>query len=191
MFLKFSNTKKIVDHLSKGNIGIIPTDTQLGILTPALNKSSVEKTYKIKGRNPSKPFIILISTLKDLEFFNIKLTKKQIDFLSIWPNPISVVLDCPSPKLEYLHRGSYSLAFRLPNQNMLLKIISQTGPLIAPSANPEGFKPAKNTIEAFKYFGNNLDFYIEGSSLNTNPSTLIKLNKDGSFITLRQGDFLI
>ncbi|MDP3762639.1 MAG: hypothetical protein Q8Q97_01010, partial [bacterium] len=39
------------------------------------------------------------------------------------------------------HRGAKTLAFRLSEKASLLKLLKKTGPLVAPSANPEGFPP--------------------------------------------------
>lgn len=69
---------------------------------------------------------------------------------------------------EYLHRGTGTLAFRLPAQAgspetaQLLEILKEAGPLVAPSANPEGQSPAQDITEAKKYFGNKVDFYLDG-----------------------------
>jgi L-threonylcarbamoyladenylate synthase len=162
--------------LKEGAIGVILTDTIYGICGNALNKKTVEKIYKLKKRTPQKPVIILISSLKDLKIFNIKPNQKQKNFLKkIWPSKISVVLPSKSKKFFYLHRGKYALAFRLPKPSWLLNLIKISGPIIAPSANFEGKKPAKNISQAKKYFKNKV-FYFDKGNLVSKPSTLIKIN---------------
>ncbi len=185
--MEYSN--KIVKTLTKGGIGILPTDTLYGLVGSAMNKQTVEKIYKIRKRAPQKPMIILISSLENLKKFNINLTKPNKIFLkNLWPNPVSVILPCENKNFEYLHRGTKTLAFRIPNNKELLNLIQLTGPLIAPSANFEGEKPSKNIDDAKKYFGNNVDFYVDAGILDSPPSTLIKM--DGEKITiLRQGSF--
>lgn len=81
--------------LRKGEIAIIPTDTIYGIVGSALSPEVVEKIYQLKSRNFKKPLIILISSLKDLSLFKIRLTQKDKDFLGkIWPGKVSVILPC-------------------------------------------------------------------------------------------------
>lgn len=170
---------QIINFLKNGGIAVIPTDTIYGIVGSALNQKTVERIYKLRIRTSEKPFIILISTLDDLEKFDVKLTKKQREFLEKnWPNPVSVVLQI----------GAKSLAFRMPKSDNLLKLLKQTGPLVAPSANLEGEKPSETIIEAKKYFGNKV-FYKDDGEIKSTPSTLIKLKNDGSYIILRQGNF--
>lgn len=173
--------------IRNGGVGVIPTDTIYGLVGKALDKKVVERIYKIKGRKPDKPLIILVSSLKDLELFNIDLDHKIKKLLSkYWPGKVSIILPCPKKELTYLHRGTNTLAFRFPGFPELTNLIKQTGPLVAPSANPEGLKPASGVTDARNYFGNEVDFYVEGGSLKSEPSTLIAINKNTVEI-LRQG----
>ena len=127
----------IISLLKKGAVGVLPTDTLYGLVGKALDKNVAERIYRLKKRAPEKPFIILISDIEDLQLFNISLSPKIKNFLrQIWPNPVSVILPTRDKSLEFLHRGTQTLAFRIPKDETLLKIIKETGPLVAPSANP-------------------------------------------------------
>ncbi len=191
-FVTQADMDEVITLLKSGKIGVMPTDTLYGLVGSALNPEVVEKIYNLRKRVKDKPMIILISEIDDLEKFEINLTKKQYEFLEkIWPNPASVVLPCPSEKLSYLHRGKESLAFRVPKDKNLLKVLTQTGPLVAPSANIEGEKPAENIEEARKYFGDSLSFYIDAGEIKSQPSTLISLDDKGVYLVLRQGVFKI
>ncbi len=182
---------KLVNILKKGGIAVIPTDTIYGIAGLALNPQAVEKIYRLRKRALDKPMIILISSLEDLKRFDIELTQKQKDFLQKnWPNPLSVILSCNSEKYKYLHRGTNGLALRMPKDQNLLKILSEVGPLVAPSANFEGERPAKTIIEAREYFGNQVSFYLDAGIINGMPSTLVDFKKESVKI-LRQGSFKI
>lgn len=171
------------------------TDTIYGLVGKALDKKAVERIYKVKGRNEKKPFIILISKVSDLEKFGISkqtlLSQKVFTLLKkVWPGPVSIILPCTSTwiqKMQYLHRGTGSLAFRYPAKKSLIEILKKTGPLVAPSANPEGLLPAQNIKEAKKYFNSSVDFYLAGGTLKSEPSTLLKIDKNVKMEILRQG----
>ncbi|MFA5047646.1 MAG: L-threonylcarbamoyladenylate synthase [Patescibacteria group bacterium] len=178
---------QIIKILKSGGIGIMPTDTIYGLLGLATNKKTVQRIYQIKKRQPDKPSIILIGSLADLKLFNIKVDSATQNILKkIWPGQVSVVLPCPSAKWSYLHRGTKTLAFRLPQKKSLREVLVKTGPLIAPSANPEGLSPANNPAEAKKYFSAAVDFYYGRGSLIAPPSTLIKIT-NGQIEILRPG----
>ncbi len=180
----------IIKFLKKGAIGVMPTDTIYGIVGSALTPKTVEEIYRLRKRSKDKPMIILISAITDLNFFNIKLTDKQENLLKkIWPNPVSVVIPCPDKQFNYLHRGKGSLAFRIPKNRTLLNILKESGPLVAPSANFEGELPSANIVEAKKYFGKKITFYIDGGEVKSKSSTILKFKKDESFEVLREGSF--
>lgn len=178
--------RQISTLLNSGHVGVLPTDTIYGLVGTALKREVVEKIYSVKKRRPEKPFIILISSIKDLKKFGVEISSSANKFLSqVWPGKISVILPCPGKELEYLHRGTFSLAFRLPDNKFLRSLIKTTGPLVAPSANPEGFNPATNLKEAQSYFGEKIDFYVNFGEIKGEPSDLVKI--DGSNITLLRG----
>jgi len=152
--------------LKQGRVGVLPTDTLYGLVGRAEDKKAVARIKKLKKRSAGKPFIILISSLKDLAQLGVKLNKETEKFLkAVWPGPVSVVLE--------------KNAFRLPKNKFLQALIKQTGPLVAPSANPEGSPPAETIKQAKEYFGDQVDFYLSaGKKLSGQPSTLIRLAGD-------------
>ncbi len=173
------NINTISDYLIRGMVVAIPTETLYGLLTVADRRDSVEKVYKIKERNPVKPVIILISDLGDLERFGIELTNWQREYTEkYWPGAVSIILPCGTDKFEYLHRGTKTLAFRLPDDDLLKELLIKTGPLVAPSANPEGQEPGFTVQKIQEYFGEKVDLYVDGGIRNSPPSTLISLIDD-------------
>ena len=178
---------EIIHTIKKDGIGIVPTDTLYGIVGSAFSKQAVKRIYTVKGRDENKPFIILVSSVSDLKKFGIVVSLFQKKFLeNIWPNSVSVIIPCPLKKFEYLHRGSRSLAFRLPKNKKLQQFLKKTGPLVAPSANPQGEKPAETVREAKKYFGTHIDFYVSDGRKNGKPSTIVSLENEKPTL-LREG----
>ncbi len=169
-----SFSPEAVKFISKGGIGVIPTDTIYGIVCPALSQKAVEKVYRLRKRSPDKPVIVLIGSSHDLRKFGVVLNPVSRAILAkVWPGPVSVILPCESKKFSYLHRGRKAIAFRLPKKAALRRFLLKTGPLIAPSANFEGKTPARTIKEAQKYFGDKVDFYVDGGKIESNPSTLV------------------
>ena len=178
---------EFVRILKNTGVGVMPTDTIYGLVGTALVKNTVERIYRLRRRNPEKPFIILIGKIADLKLFGVKpddFAKKVLR--EIWPNSVSVILPCKNKRLFYLHRGTKTLAFRLSKKIALRRLLKKTGPLVAPSANPEGLMPASTIAEAKKYFGNKIDFYIGAKTLKGAPSTLIEI-KNKKIKIIRQG----
>ena len=72
--------------------------------------------------------------------------------------------------------------------DFLQKLIKVSGPLVAPSANFAGEKPAENIKNAQNYFGDQVGFYIDGGELKGEPSTIIKIESN-KIKVLRQGTY--
>ncbi len=174
--MKKNFTQKTINILKSGGIGVLPTDTIYGLVGRALNPDTVERIYQVRKRRPDKPLIILIADIGGLDLFGIVLSDKQKNFCQrYWPGKISIIFACAEEKFAYLHRGTNSLAFRLPDNDELRDLVRQTGPLVAPSANPEGLPPAMTATEAKDYFGNSVDFYVDIGRQESAPSTLASL----------------
>ncbi len=179
MLLRKRFDQKIVEIIKNKGVGVLPTDTIYGLVGSALSKKVVKRIYQLRKRRLSKPMIILIGSEDDLKIFRIKINKKIKEILkNFWPGKVSIILPCPHKKFFYLHRGTKTLAFRLPKNKKLINFLKKTGPLVAPSANLEGKKPAETIKEAKKYFGEKIDFYLDGGRIKSLPSTLIAIKND-------------
>jgi L-threonylcarbamoyladenylate synthase len=182
--------KKLVETIISGGVVVMPTDTVFGIVASAFNKEAVERLYDVRGRDKDKPCIILCSEYNDLQKFGLELNDFQKSKLKeIWPNPVSVILKCQNKSMEYLHRGVGTLAFRVPKPDKLRAILSKTGPILAPSANPQGLPIAKNLDEAKRYFGSRVDLYVDGVT-GDKVSTLISFENE-KVTVLREGAWKI
>lgn len=180
--------KEAANILLAGGVAVVPTDTLYGLVARAADKSAVERVYVLRKRAPQKPVIVLVASLDDLSFLGIALSVPQRVFLQkVWPGPVSVVLDCPDKEWEHIHRGTFSMAVRIPDNLDFREFVRLTGPLIAPSANTEGNPPARNIKEARGYFGEGADAYLDAGELEREPSTLVRLFADGSWEILREG----
>jgi L-threonylcarbamoyladenylate synthase len=165
----------------------MPTDTIYGIVGRAESEAIVSRIYTLRKRNPQKPCIILIAHTDELEKFSINISEgEKKELRKYWPSPVSIILDCPNEQFSYLHRGTRTLAFRMPAEEELRDLLSKTGPLIAPSANSEGLPPAQNITDARKYFADSVDLYLDAGEIKGKASKVIKLHKDGTVTILRE-----
>ncbi len=163
-----------IAQLKNDGVGVIPTDTLYGLVGSALSEKAVERVYALRKRDLDKPCIVLISSTDELFPFGIEVTpylKEQC--AQYWPGPVSIVMPVTSDFLAYLHRGTKTVAFRMPKDEKLLALIKEVGPLIAPSANLQGKEPAHTVAEAKDYFGDSVDFYVDGGERNGAPSAVI------------------
>lgn len=135
--------KTAIEKLEAGEIIAIPTETVYGLAVDSANIQAIESLYDLKGRDPSKPFQMMVATLEDAEEFvqlDDRARKLAAAFL---PGPLSLVL--PSNC-----KPQTTIAIRIPNHPTTLELLKAWGkPITATSANLSG-QPAATSAEEVK-----------------------------------------
>lgn len=171
MIIDSKDNRTLIDALANGGVAVIKTDTLYGLVAAAGNQAAVAKVFELKRRNPSKSLIVLIGEIEQLY------DRPGIDLSDKWPGPNSVILDSPSAP-AWLRNADGTVAYRLPADDSLRRLLMATGPLVAPSANLEGQAPAENLTQASGYFGDAVDVYVDEGEVPASqpPSKLWRLN---------------
>lgn len=166
----------LAQHLyTPGEIAVIPTDTVYGVVARAADPTAVARLYRLKRRE-SKPGTIVAASIEQL--VELGVTRRYLKAVEqFWPGAVSVIIPCGS-QLEYIHQGVGSLAFRIPDDPLLIELLQQTGPLVTSSANQPGEPPATTVDEAKAYFGDDVPWYQDGGTIDREPSTVIRIIDD-------------
>lgn len=185
-FYNSVNDKALIEDIKSGLVGVIPTDTVYGLVALASNKEAVNRLYNLKSRE-NKPGTIIASSVDQI--VNLGVKRRYLKAVEqFWPNPVSVEIP---HHIDYLNQGTGRQAFRIPADKSLLKLLEQVGALQTTSANSPGEPPANTIEEAQGYFGDKVDFYVDGGDLSDRePSTILKIVDDAIEI-IREGAFKI
>jgi L-threonylcarbamoyladenylate synthase len=167
-----------------GGIGVMPTDTLYGVVASASDRIAVRRLYALKQRD-RKPGTLIAASIEQLVALGIE-EKALRQNAHWWPNSISVVLPA-SDDLEYLHVGLDSLPIRIPKPLSVRSYLTSSGPLLTSSANQPGQPSATTIDEAYAYFGDRVDFYVDGGVMPANAASTIIRPNGGSVEILRQG----
>ncbi|WP_231967178.1 L-threonylcarbamoyladenylate synthase [Thermocrinis minervae] len=167
----------ILSFLRDGKIVFAPTDTIYGLLARAGSKEAVERLYNIR-RPSGKPFLVLLGDKSQAYLFDLLIKPWQLDILDLH---VTVVFQKRTSLPLYLTRGRKSIGLRLLKEGVFLKdILIRLGDVVvAPSANPEGQKPASCVEEAMEYFGDSVDLYVDAGRLEGKPSTVVRVVGNG------------
>jgi L-threonylcarbamoyladenylate synthase len=124
--------RKTASVIKEGGVALFPTDTVCGLFASPKKPESVNKIYKIKERDSSKPLAMLvpdIDSVWEMVNKNNSLGKKLKEN---WPGAVTFILN---------RKDGGTIGVRMPDFKPLLELLSITGPLYATSANISG-KPA-------------------------------------------------
>ena len=129
--------------IAAGELVAFPTETVYGLGADALHPEASQKIYAAKGRPSDNPLIVHISKFEELISI-AKTVPEQARKLSdaFWPGPLTMIV-WKNEKVPYETTGGMdTVAIRMPNHPVALRLIEQSGCLIAaPSANTSG-KPS-------------------------------------------------
>jgi tRNA threonylcarbamoyl adenosine modification protein (Sua5/YciO/YrdC/YwlC family) len=103
-----------------------------------------------------------------------------------WPGPLTLVARASRSASSEIGALGRTVGVRMPDLDLLLDILQDTGPLAVTSANLTGGPPALSDLEARALFGEAVDLYVEGDCPGAVVSTVVDVTGT-SAIVLRQG----
>jgi len=163
--------------IRRGGLIAFRTDTFYGLGAYPLNPNAVSRIKQLKGREDTKPILVVISDLDQVTRF----IPEQSDAFTLlarrfWPGPLTLVGPaCPGIPPELTAR-SETIGIRLPDDVAVQDLIRACGgSLTATSANPSGLPAASTAQQCFEYFSADLDLIIDGGRSQTDaPSTVVE-----------------
>lgn len=182
IIVKSITSPQVISALQHNELIIALTDTIYGILATAQNQQAIDKLYRVRHRSLNKPCIVLIDHLEFIP--NLTTDQRQTYSKLNSERPTTIIAKVPDNFLPHAPRNNHTLAFRVV-YGKLATLIKNVGPILAPSANPEGLPPAKNINQAIDYFGEQISVYVDGGQITQdNPSRIVSL-ADNNFKIIR------
>lgn len=178
---------KLRTILENGGAVILPTETVYGLFAQALNEDAVNRVYQLKQRPRDKAMNLNVSNLNDIYFFSQNtpffLEKLYNRFM---PGPLTIILKANDNVPFWVNSRLDTVGFRLPNHEQTLRLISEAGPLIGPSANISGNESGKKFSDIQAQFPVDLPGIEDDQALTGIDSTILDLSGQKARI-LRQG----
>ena len=177
-----------VDAVRRGEVVVIPTDTVYGIGADAFDASAVADVLAAKGRGRDMPPPVLIPDVRTIDGLARAVpdwARRLVD--ELWPGPLTLVL-LAQPSLHWdLGETAGTVALRMPDDEVALDVLRETGPMAVTSANRTG-EPAATTItDAAVQLGPAVSVYLDGGPRTSQePSTLIDCTGETP-VVLREG----
>ena len=189
MFLRKDDVHLAIEKIQDNQIIGIPTETVYGLGVDPYSQIAIEKLFKIKERDDTKPISLLIHSFTEIHKLNISTEIPEVVEL-YWPGPLTVIVEVNEPFLSGIGTTNpNSVGIRVPENALAIELLKKTGPLAVTSANISGRNESKNHIEAEKIFRASVAAYLEGEAVYGDGSTVVDLRVEGGKI-LRQGPLM-
>ena len=164
--------------LDNSQVIAFPTETVMGLGVYYNDFDAYSLLNKIKCRPEDKPYTMMLFSKDVIEKYAYvdERAKKVID--AFMPGEITVLLRSKNSVPGYVTHNSDVIGLRVPNLTDLLGFLRfiET-PLLVPSANKSGEKPAMSSDEVKSIFKNEVGFVFDGSAKGGVPSTLVDLTQ--------------
>lgn len=173
---KIDNFIKIFYKANSENEPLIfPTDTIYGIGSFFDNKISNEKIYKLKNREKTKPFPVIISDFAQLKMLEVLLTGSQKEVLKkYWPNNFTFILNT-SLNLNYCVLNSKIAVRMVKDIPLALTIEHFNKPVTATSANLSNKEYSSSIEEIVLTFWDKIKYFLISADVSNKPSTIVDL----------------
>ena len=175
-----SSTPRVAAHLRAGGLVAYPTETVYGLGSLA-RAEPVNALSRLKGREPGKPFLLLVSNRQMAESYGLAFSDGADAMAkAFWPGPLTLVLPGGSGRLPDLLRGPEGgIAVRWTSHPLIAALVAQLGePLTSTSANLPGQAPEPGAAAIVRDFAPAVNdgrlLVLDGGVLgNRPPSTVV------------------
>lgn len=149
--------------LGKGELIVLPTDTVYGIACDAFNPEAVRRLLDAKGRGPDAPPPVLIPGIPTLDALAENVPDEVRTLVkAFWPGALTVIVPARESLIWDLGDTHGTVALRMPDNDIAMELLSESGPLAVTSANLTGHAAATTVEEAAAAFGDVVSVYLDG-----------------------------
>jgi L-threonylcarbamoyladenylate synthase len=162
--------------IAEGGLIAFRTDTFYGLGADPFDARAVARIKQLKGRESTKPILLLIADETTLERLISERSKTFARLATgLWPGPLTLIGAARETLPRAITAGTGTVGVRLPDDESVRNLVRQCGGVLtATSANRSGHEPSRSALQVMEYFPDALDLIIDAGDVTaTAPSTVI------------------
>lgn len=161
--------------LVSGGVVLLATDTVLGLVALPSDSTAVDKVYALKKRPRDKNLPIIVASADQITAFGGQISPSARACLNSkhMPGPLTIAIELQTEIAPSWLSGRAECAIRIPDDALLLALLTNLGPLMATSANLSGRDTPHTTDEAVIQLNGTPDYVVAGQAKSQAPSTLV------------------
>ncbi|MCI6418834.1 MAG: L-threonylcarbamoyladenylate synthase [Paludibacteraceae bacterium] len=185
--------------LREGGVIVYPTDTVWGIGCDATNAEAVKKIYALKQREDSKSMLVLLDSPAKLNYYIADIPDSAWALLEVADTdgneendevkPLTIIYPNARNLAPNLVAEDGSIGIRITGEPFSKALCEQLRhPIVSTSANISGHPTAHFYHEIEEAILNGADYVCQfrrNDDCPHEPSSIIKINNDGSFKIIR------
>lgn len=182
--------------LRNGGVIVYPTDTVWGIGCDATNAEAVRRIYALKQREDSKSMLVLLDSPAKLNYYIADIPDAAWQLLDCsndandeMMKPLTIIYPGARNLAPNLIAEDGSIGIRITNETFSKALCEQLRhPIVSTSANISGHPSAPFFAEIDQAILDGADYvcrFRREDDCPHEPSSIIKINSDGSFKIIR------
>lgn len=172
-----------------GGVIAFPTDTLYGLGASVQHAEALRRIYDIKGRDPSKPILLLVPDFDVLRTLVTKISGAAQRLMEqFWPGPLTLIFEASEMVPQMCLGGGTTIGIRLPDAPVAQALMQELmEPLTASSANLSGDPEPVSAQQVADSLGDRVDLVLDGGvCMDNRPSTLVDVSRSVPRV-LREG----
>jgi L-threonylcarbamoyladenylate synthase len=172
--------EEIVECLGNGGVVLLPTDTVYGLAVSPNFDGSITRLFALKRRPRNVNLPIMVASDAELEplGFEVGEYARRLLRSPLIPGSLTLAMGFSSDYRPAWLAGREEAAVRIPNDERLLSVLRETGPLLVTSANAHSAETPDNVADILAQLDGAPDLSIDGGTLRTTASTLVNCRVD-------------
>ncbi|MFH1560037.1 MAG: L-threonylcarbamoyladenylate synthase [Chloroflexota bacterium] len=170
-----------VSTLLQGGLVAFPTDTLYALGANAFIEDAVRRVYQVKHRPLEMALPLLLASATDMKKAAVHIPQIAWDLAErFWPGALTLILHKGHSISSLVTAGKGTVAVRVPNHPLALKLIEATGaPLTGTSANRFGESEPATAKEVRQQLGEEVDMILDGGACPLEvASTIVDMTSD-------------
>jgi L-threonylcarbamoyladenylate synthase len=161
--------------LKKGETIIYPTDTQYALGADIYNETAVRKVFDIKQRPYSVPLPVAVPSIHAIETIAYMTETAEKISEKFLPGTVTIILKKKPSVPDIVTSGLDTIAIRIPNHPIALKLLNRYGPLTVTSANLHSEKTLGIIKDILMQLQTNIPICLHDGRHEESPSTIVDL----------------
>ncbi len=174
--------------LLDGHVVAVPTDTVYGLAASLWHDEAVATLFRLKDRPSNVALPVLVHTLNPIQEIDVEwgvLAEQLAE--EFWPGPLTIVVPASADLARRVGGSKDSVGVRVPDDELLLSVLRECGPLAVSSANAHGELPCHNAAQVIAAFaGGDLAGVLDGGERHGEVSTVVEVG-ESLWRVLREG----
>jgi len=175
--------------LGRGEVVAVPTDTVYGLAASLDDEGAIAALFALKRRPPSVPTPVLVHSLEQVESLGVKVdSRTRALAAAFWPGALTIVVSAPARIAALVRSDTHAVGFRVPDDELLGRLLEKSGPLAVTSANEHGLAPCTSARKVLEHFSGREHFagVLDGGERHGVVSTVLDISKS-AWQVLREG----